>query len=303
VLVAIEGTDLTGKSTLAAELADAWGARVIHAGPPPKRGSLVAYEDPLIDHDVLGGEHLILDRWHVGEYVWPAIFRRPTDYIDPAIRRHVEMFMCSRGCTVVYATRNYDEHRQALADSDEPLRPSHLARALDLFDDALNEGQNRGFAFDHDHERLHLSPQDVEFVAGQAFDDVAQLHGATSRWIGHPQPRYAIAVHGCSDTEIPGRTGDGLDPTLAQVLRALPKRAWRGFAVVDTATVTPDQLWAWAQTANPHGWIAMGEDAFQALRGLDCVWRNGVLSVPYGSATLGDLPGAISRWMDGDDKW
>lgn len=303
MLVAIEGADLTGKSTLAAELASAWNARIIHAGAP-QAGALVEYEDPLKDYDPLHEVSVILDRWHVGEYVWPAIFRRPTDYIDPAVRRHIEMFMCSRGCTVVYASREYIGHHDALRDSDEPLRPSHLARALELFDDALNDGHNRGFVFDHDHEERHLSPTDIEFVAGQAFDDVAALHSVSPCWIGHPQPRYVIAVHGRTvPGQPPGRIGDGLDPTVAQTLRALPDRAWRGFAVVDTALMAPDQLQRWAQLASPRGWITMGEDAHQAVRGIDADWKHDTLSVPYGSATLGNLPWAIARWMEGDSQW
>ena len=298
MLIAIEGVDLTGKSTLAAELAEAWGASVTHAGPP-SYGSLVEYEDPLALYDPLGDEHVVLDRWHVGEYVWPAIFRRPTDLCDPAVRRHVEMFMCSRGCTVVYTTRDYVSLHEALGDSDEPLRPSHLARALELFDDALNEGHNRGFVFDHDHERRRLEPHDLSFVAGQASEDVWPLHAVTPAWIGHPEPRYVIAVSGHSDL-LPGRDGPGLDPTVAHLLRSLPERAWRGFALVEVGRMSEDQLRSFALAADPRGWITVGDEANEMVREVE-PFRH--MPVPYGSMTLGDLPGAVKTWMKEDTDW
>lgn len=298
MLIAIEGVDLTGKSTLAAELAEAWGASVAHAGPPVF-GSLVEYEDPLAPYDPLGDHHIVLDRWHVGEYVWPAIFRRPTDLCDPAVRRHVEMFMCSRGCTVVYATRDYTSLHEALGDSDEPLRPSHLARALEMFDDALNEGHNRGFVYDHDHALRHLGPHDLAFVAGQAAEDVWPLHATTPAWIGHPDPRYAIAVSGHSDG-LPGRDGPGLDPTVAHLLRSLPERAWRGFALVETQGLAPETFMRWAANADPRGWITVGNDAYDLMRAVE-PFRH--MHVPYGSTTLGDLPGAVKRWMKEDTDW
>ena len=260
MLVAIEGVDMTGKSTLASELEEAWEADVVHAGPPT-RGAVAEYEDPLASFDPLSGRRVVLDRWHVGEYVWPEIFRRRTDMSDPAVNRHVEMFMCSRGCVVVYATRDYQELKFHLANSDEPLRPSSLALALQRFDEALNHGHNRGFVFEHDHVNMHLSPQDLEFVAGQAAADVWPLHGVTSRWIGHPDPIVAIATSGYSDQGIPGRAGAGLDPTVAQVLRELPDRLWRGTAVVEVGGMRRETFESFARIADPVYWIALGDEA------------------------------------------
>jgi hypothetical protein len=171
---------------------------------------------------------------------------------------------------------------------------------LELFDDALNEGHNRGFVFDHDHQLRHLNPQDLEFVAGQAFDDVAPLHGITPGWIGHPDPRYIIAVSGHTDWGIPGRKGDGLDPTVAHLLRSLPERSWRGFALLDVDGLSDDALSAFARNADPRGWVTIGADANERVRAMEPFRQ---MPVPYGSATLGDLPGAIRTWMKEDTDW
>jgi len=284
---------MTGKSTLASELAQEWVASVAHAGPP-QWGALVEYEDALAQYDPLSGENVVLDRWHVGEYVWPEIFRRPTDMVDPAVRRHVEMFMCSRGCVVVYATRDYAELRDALESSDEPLRPSALALALQRFDEALNEGHNRGFVFEHDHAHHHLSAKDVEFVCGQADDDVTPLHGVTGSWIGHPDPHWVIAVDGLSDADIPGRAYHTLHPTVAQILRALPDQAWRGFALVDVANMSDMAVAEFARIADPYGWVAIGDGVRDRIA--DVIGARRVFAPGYAVLRQRDISEALEAW-------
>lgn len=292
MLVAIEGVDLTGKSTLAAELRETWGASVTHAGPP-ECGSLAEYEDAIALYDPLSGENVVLDRWHVGEYVWPEIFRRPTDMVDPAVRRHVEMFMCSRGCVIVYATRDYGELHAALSLSDEPLRPTSLALALQRFDEALNDGHNRGFVFEHDHEHRHLTAIDLGFVCGQADDDVRPLHGTTSDWIGHPDPNWVVAVDGMTDG-IVGRQGAGLHPAVAQILRAMPEQAWRGFAIVDVAGMSDMALAEFARLADPYGWVALGDSARERV--LEVAAPSVCFSPGYAVLKQRDLAEALEGW-------
>lgn len=301
MLVAIEGVDRTGKSTLAAELCDGLGGAVVHAGPPGG-GSLAAYEDAIRWYDPLGGEPLFLDRWHVGEYVWPEIFRRPTDMVDPAVRRHVEMFMCSRGCVVVYAIRDYDELRVDLVENDEPLRPASLPLALQRFDEALNHGHNRGFVFEHEHLLHHLNAQDVEFVASQADGDVWPLHGVTGRWIGHPNPIWAIAVSGYSDGDVPGRRGAGLDPTVAHILRDLPEQAWRGFAIVEVGGMSPDAFAEFARLADPLNWIGLGDEADELLDGIDV--RSRRYSPGFSVLKQTPVSSVMDAWAeDWEDSW
>lgn len=307
MLVAIEGVDRTGKSTLASELQDAWQAEVIHAGRP-EYGSLFEYEDTIAAYDPLEGDHVILDRWHVGEYVWPEIFKRPTDMTDPAIRRHVEMFMCSRGCVVIYATRDYDELREDLVANDEPLRPAALPLALQRFDEALNYGHNRGFVFEHDHRLRHLSPDDITFVAAQASEDVWPLHGITRRWIGHPNPVWAIVTSGYGDdqiagvtSEIPGRAESELDPTVANILREIPEQAWRGFALADVTGMHPDAFAEFARLADPLHWVCLGEEARELVYGLGA--RKSSFSPNYrvlGSPSMSDV---MAAWMMEEEAW
>lgn len=72
--IIIEGADGTGKSTLARKFADA-GFTYIHADKPRTKSWLEEYVRP-IDELERRNERGVLDRWHVGEMVWPRVFGR-----------------------------------------------------------------------------------------------------------------------------------------------------------------------------------------------------------------------------------
>lgn len=67
----IEGTDGVGKTTFATWLANRLGFEYLHAGPPAHSTPWEEYVLPLDS-----GKNYVLDRWHVGEIVWPYLFGR-----------------------------------------------------------------------------------------------------------------------------------------------------------------------------------------------------------------------------------
>jgi hypothetical protein len=134
LLIVIEGPDRTGKTTLANRLAEAIGGEVLHKGAPT-RTSIEEYETELDGYDPRGKRHLVLDRWHVGESVWPRFFGRKSDY-DLATQRHVEMFMESRGAVIVYANRDPVKLRRELVEFNEPLKPENLDLVNRLYTEA-----------------------------------------------------------------------------------------------------------------------------------------------------------------------
>lgn len=131
MLIIIEGPDLAGKSTLAASLALELAerhpgdrVRVLHRGPPT-RHPLDEYERPLWDYRPGTGEHIICDRWHVGEMVYPELLDRPTS-MDVAVWRHIDLFLQSRGALVVTVRVDSGEAWSRLAARTlrrEPVSP------------------------------------------------------------------------------------------------------------------------------------------------------------------------------------
>lgn len=71
MITIIEGTDATGKTTFAKKFAEDTGAKYIHGIAPTAKNWVEEY--------VLSfnpNEKYVLDRWHIGEMIWPKYFGR-----------------------------------------------------------------------------------------------------------------------------------------------------------------------------------------------------------------------------------
>jgi len=75
----IEGSDGTGKTTVAKRIAEQIGAHYIHAGAPTAGSIEDEYLAPLLD---LGDGPVVIDRWQLGEWIWPDLFERESLYQD-----------------------------------------------------------------------------------------------------------------------------------------------------------------------------------------------------------------------------
>lgn len=107
MLIILEGVDRSGKSTLAKMITDllrrlhpADRVELLRAGPPMKH-PLDEYERPLFHYRPGSGHHIICDRWHIGERVYPSVFGRKTALTN-AGTSHIEAFLRSRGALLVY---------------------------------------------------------------------------------------------------------------------------------------------------------------------------------------------------------
>lgn len=111
MLIILEGPDCAGKSTLASDIKRRiWsrgdGVDIFHRGPPT-RHPLDEYVTPLLEYRP-GRPHIICDRWHLGELVYPQILGRPTR-MDPAVTWYIEMFLRSRGASITVLRPPFDE--------------------------------------------------------------------------------------------------------------------------------------------------------------------------------------------------
>jgi hypothetical protein len=76
-----EGTDATGKTTAARSFADRYSARYIHAGAPSQATWREEYVDSLREL-ADNNASMAIDRWHLGELVWPTVFGRESLFKD-----------------------------------------------------------------------------------------------------------------------------------------------------------------------------------------------------------------------------
>lgn len=198
MLIVIEGCDLTGKSTLAARLAEMVDDSVVHHAGPCREHPLVEYEMPLADYDPNDAhaeipEHPILDRWHLGEQVWPQIFKRETK-LDVAVARHLELFMRSRGAWYVYAERSAPRLQEAIrnADPPEPITPAQVPLVLDLFERAVQFAGRpcSSWNFERDGETVMEGIISNAFAMAEGVWPVWDIIGHS--WIGSPAPRVIL---------------------------------------------------------------------------------------------------------------
>jgi thymidylate kinase len=130
LLIILEGPDGAGKSTLAREIADQLCPHVVkmlHAGPPTAH-PIDEYVTPLLDYRPGAGSHIICDRWHLGEMVYPQILERPTQW-NIGIERLVHRFLRSVGACVVLLQPTLSELRTRL-----DVRGDDLITSLQLED-------------------------------------------------------------------------------------------------------------------------------------------------------------------------
>lgn len=139
MLILVDGPDCVRKSTLVARLAErvaqlhpADQVDILHAGPPVQH-PLDEYVTPLLNYRPLRGKHIICDRWHIGEAVYPTIFNRESK-MDYAVQAYVELFLRSRGALLVVVDATTEDVVDCLATrGDELARPEQARQTLQLF--------------------------------------------------------------------------------------------------------------------------------------------------------------------------
>lgn len=130
MLFVIEGTDGTGKTTLADALVKALAQtrhrKIVqrHFGPPQEH-PLGEYERWLDFYRPGSGTHVVLDRFHWGEMVYSELYRDGSQ-LGEAGYWHIEQYLRSRGALMIHATGDPDiiASRQ-LEKREDFLRPEH----------------------------------------------------------------------------------------------------------------------------------------------------------------------------------
>lgn len=140
MLIILEGADGVGKSTLAAQIAqrlrnDGGHVQIIHKSPP-RDHPLDEYVWPLLNYRAGTSDHIICDRWHLGEYVYPDIKGRATK-MDRAVSAYVNLFLQGKGAATIIlvpglmaALKRSLQRGETFVDEDENERAYHSFQSL-----------------------------------------------------------------------------------------------------------------------------------------------------------------------------
>lgn len=115
MILIVEGTDGVGKTAFARWYANQLGATYLHAGPPSSADPWEEYLDTL---EI--GRDYVLDRWHLGEIVWPHLFgRQSLFWNDWATWTALNSALNARGAHLLVVWRENDEIRKTLLERGE----------------------------------------------------------------------------------------------------------------------------------------------------------------------------------------
>lgn len=309
MLTIIEGIDKTGKSTLAAEINKllGGGAQIIHASKPVKH-PLDEYEVDLATYEPAVMEHLILDRWHLGETVWPAIYNRDSLY-DDAMHTHVELFLISRGALLILAEGRESAITERIT-ADDYFLPAQVPEILLRFKTAAKRSLLHRVSYDFEREDVDSFAFQVLRAAYGLEYEVSRVHAITSNWIGYPRPLILFVGEQTKSVEangipfVPYSTTSG-HHLLEAVASSKTFRHPVAFTNALTPSGEPEKLRAlWAAMNRPRV-VAMGNVAHDALKKLDM--RHGVVPHPQYMRRFHharDFAGMIDRASIGmDTRW
>lgn len=186
MLIILEGVDGGGKSTLAdriLEHLDGVQNLRLHSGPLTG-DPLKEYEWRLRDYVPGSGQHIVCDRWHVGEMVYGPLYRKVCK-LTSAMQRHVEMFLDKLGAHKLIVTTSYIVISQRLQTRGEDfLQNRHLGLVWDWYND---------YGFRNDWGFVS-SDEIMEYIiplARRKEHEVEPLRPFTS-YVGPPHPRHLL---------------------------------------------------------------------------------------------------------------
>lgn len=134
MLLLLEGTDATGKTTLARDLcARLENPCYYHRGRPDGTHPLTLYELAL-DWYMPGRGHVVCDRWHLGGQVYGPLKRGMPD-LTPAEHWHIEQYLLKAGALLVLTEApNHGALRQRLERrGDDFISPDEALTCTAMF--------------------------------------------------------------------------------------------------------------------------------------------------------------------------
>jgi hypothetical protein len=244
--------------------------QLLHRGPPTQH-PLDEYENTLHVYRPGTNTHVVCDRWHLGELVYPHLLGRETRY-DTAVHRHVDLFLRSRGALIVYleperaevARRIHPSQRGRMPDAIETMTLARWGEVIDRYQRALvMSGLDRA------------RTTDVAYILelAEALEGLASPLSKFTTYVGPPRPNILLL----GDTRgVKGKLASGPAPAFApyrgtsghyllSYLDVHPQGSLIGLANACDAD-DPDALW---KTLGEPSVVALGAVAHNRLTELD----------------------------------
>ena len=130
MITIIEGVDGTGKTTYAKKLAEETCSEYLHASQPKTDLWLKEYLTPILNGD------FVLDRWHIGELVWPQIYGRKPLF-GPEIFDMLNYQLASMGARLILLNRSDNAIADELLRRGEEKEIELVLKSKSLFLDAF----------------------------------------------------------------------------------------------------------------------------------------------------------------------
>jgi hypothetical protein len=202
VLIILEGPDCARKTTLAHDIVTRLAVidptsriELFHRGPPT-RHPLDEYVTPLLDYRPDTGRHIVCDRWHWGEMVYPTVLNRKTK-MDAPVFQYIEMFLQSRGAVTTLMCPPLEELEACVVRrGDGLISVNQLPELRHMFI------HTRDFSTTGDFVSHRPTPDSVIANAQSAERRAAGLNSFVTP-VGHPSPEFIIFgdVRGCSGVD------------------------------------------------------------------------------------------------------
>lgn len=198
MLCLLDGPDCVGKSTLAVQIikdleyfaTGKHGVELIHKGPPVLH-PLDEYVVQLLGYRPLMN-HIVCDRWHWGESVYPQVFKRNTLF-DDAVRYYTELFLLSRGAYVIHVSGPEDRTTRCIEHrGDDLVNVESVQLMHSLFEDCERLSINPFVRVDgHTLRNDELQYMNIIERAGTLGRNAAKLNWFTT-YVGSPSPKLLL---------------------------------------------------------------------------------------------------------------
>lgn len=126
MITIIEGSDGTGKTTYAKRLSEQRNAMYLHASHPMSYDWVEEYIRPIKE------QNMVLDRWHVGELVWPQIYGRTSLFDDDQFDQ-CNWELAKLGAHLIILTRSEDAIADELLSRGEEKEIDFVMHSRSLF--------------------------------------------------------------------------------------------------------------------------------------------------------------------------